>query len=516
MRTTWIATLMAAMLGSCAAVLAEDKPIHSELKATQEFTRSQFQDLIKRMADLGVLLEKSDPATAKVLAEAVAAAQKALVAEDMQRVAELLAKGLTSSAAGKQPGLIKEMMNVLRILQEGSREAKVDVPALRAALAEVNGAIKTHGELMGETAGLAARDANAPAGGSKPSGDDKGRGKSGDANSPAPPPDKYELAQLDRRRKQDANALAGEQEKLGEKVRDLAERVGKAGAPNAGETVGKAGRSMGGAAGEISEGRPGQAAGPQRDAMEKLKQGREEIARVIEREEGRERLEKLAEVDRMLQEILDAQKQLSAETKKVAALGGQREPRYARGEQLRLAELSRGEGAAAEKTGKVVDLLGAGRSGAKVFPMVLRQVRHDLEDAQDLLARSEAGDYTQGVQREIERLLQELIDSVREQLAEYRKKDRGQSPGSDGKPTDGPPPDGPPELVSKIAELKMLRLMQVEVNRRTADLSARAARGEMPETQSEVEHRRLARQQDVIRDMLGEIKGVGTGRARPD
>ena len=67
--------------------------------ARQKFIRDQFVKLTARMLEVADLLEKTEPATAGALREAVNQAQAAFITQDMDKVTELLSKGLNSMAA---------------------------------------------------------------------------------------------------------------------------------------------------------------------------------------------------------------------------------------------------------------------------------------------------------------------------------------------------------------------------------------------------------------------------------
>ncbi|MCK4602651.1 MAG: hypothetical protein KAU28_09305, partial [Phycisphaerae bacterium] len=77
-------------------------------------------DLTTKMLEVADLLEESEPETAQVLRQAVSQARRAFIAEDMERVASLLAQGLTSAAASNQQGVIEELQKVLELLRAGA------------------------------------------------------------------------------------------------------------------------------------------------------------------------------------------------------------------------------------------------------------------------------------------------------------------------------------------------------------------------------------------------------------
>jgi hypothetical protein len=74
---------------------------------------------------------------------------------------------------------------------------------------------------------------------------------------------------------------------------------------------------------------------------------------------------------------------------------------------------------------------------------------------------------------------------------------------SETDPPDAPPDRPPPEnLTAALAELKLLKLMQEEVNRRTAELAARRAGQGAWDSDLERELAALAQEQGRLADML--------------
>jgi hypothetical protein len=96
------------------------------------------------------------------------------------------------------------------------------------------------------------------------------------------------------------------------------------------------------------------------------------------------------------------------------------------------------------------------------FPESVEQVRSDMLIVAGRISESKVGAITQAVEEDIVAALQEMIEALQkaQQEAEERR-NQPPPPGSGG----GDPADNP--LVDKIAELKMIRALQMRVNRRT-------------------------------------------------
>jgi hypothetical protein len=127
------------------------------------------------------------------------------------------------------------------------------------------------------------------------------------------------------------------------------------------------------------------------------------------------------------------------------------------------------------------------------FPEAVEQMRSDMESVVDRLTQVKIDPITLGLEEDIVAALEEIVAALQkaQQDAEQRRQQQQQQ---QQQPTD--PEDTP--LVDAIAELKMIRTLQVRVNKRTTDYSKRLADPEHEVGQ--------ATQQDLLgglRDLAG-------------
>jgi hypothetical protein len=92
-----------------------------------------------------------------------------------------------------------------------------------------------------------------------------------------------------------------------------------------------------------------------------------------------------------------------------------------------------------------------------------------------------------------------MIAAIRKELAERKLKKPG-----------GPPPDGgggqgggggKQPLVPPIAELKMLRMLQLQINRRTVLLNQQEIKGQLLDKQVNKQHKSLADRERTVKEM---------------
>jgi hypothetical protein len=93
------------------------------------------------------------------------------------------------------------------------------------------------------------------------------------------------------------------------------------------------------------------------------------------------------------------------------------------------------------------------------FPEAVEQMREDMEQVAERLADVKVDRITQGIEEDIIRALEEMIEALQKAQQEQENR-QPPPPGQPGQPQDQP-------LVDQIAELKMIRTLQVRVNTRT-------------------------------------------------
>jgi hypothetical protein len=107
---------------------------------------------------------------------------------------------------------------------------------------------------------------------------------------------------------------------------------------------------------------------------------------------------------------------------------------------------------------KAIEMIEA-EGSAVAFAEVFKQVRTDMEEVQKLLEKTQVGPTTQGIEQDIIDTLEDMIKALQKARQELQQNPNSKPPG----PT--PPPDL--KLLDQIAELKMIRAMQIKVNKRT-------------------------------------------------
>jgi hypothetical protein len=186
--------------------------------------------------------------------------------------------------------------------------------------------------------------------------------------------------------------------------------------------------------------------------LEKAKAELEEILRQLREEELARLLDML---EKRFAEMLRMQESVYRDTQGVHAV-----PVASRGqgETIEAGRLSREEGLILVEADKALNLLKE-EGSAVAFPKTVEAMRDDVAEIAELLADVQVDELTLAMEEDVIATLKELIEALKKAKKDLKEKQQ------QGKPQQGQQGENP--LVDKIAELKMIRSLQLRVNRRT-------------------------------------------------
>jgi hypothetical protein len=197
-----------------------------------------------------------------------------------------------------------------------------------------------------------------------------------------------------------------------------------------------------------------------RHELEKAKAELEEILRQLREEEvGRT----LAMLEGRFRRMLEKQLEIYESTKRLDKI-----PPDERGRQvdIQAGKLGFDETKLAVEADKALLLLH--EEGSSVaFPETVEMMRDDMQQVADRLSSAKIDTITQGIEEEIVAALEEMIAALQQaqQDLEEKKQQEQQQQGKPMQPGEEP-------LVDQIAELKMIRALQMRVNTRTTRYSS--------------------------------------------
>jgi hypothetical protein len=497
--------LVAAALVAAAPGVAADAPPQPPgpaLAAREAALARQYRDLERSFLRLADLLDATDPRRAAILRAACDRARSEQVADRLDAIVRLLEAGQLLKAGASQEDALGQLRSLLDLLAAGGddRRRSDERRELRSYLARLAKTIGRQREIQADAAAkpppadLAARQAGL-ADDTRRLADDLGsyadRAATADAARPAKPERPAPPAPADESPApadgKDAAADEPEGDDDDARARRSQRRLAAA------EARMRTAR-------ERLEAADDAARAEQDRALEELENARAELERILRQMREQEVEQLLVQLEARVRDMLAAETGIRAalERQPTAAAAGDRE------RELVAARLGREQAGVAAAAGRALALVREDGSAVAV-PQALEQVRDDAGQAAARLARGDTGDTTRG-------LVADLVTGLEELLAAVEKSRRDQAGRAAGAAAGGAGAGGEQPLVDALAELKMLRALQVRVNGRTRRFAALVGtdgdRADEPELRAALG--RLAERQRLIERATRDIVGGRT------
>jgi len=456
------------------APAAEPEKREIPLNVDQQALANRFERFQKTMRKMAEQMRSNDPERADLLLRAISRSQEDRVVGQMRLIEQLLNNKQFGDSVARQEDLLKNLHVLLDLLQSENRLSEIDAERKR-----IQGLLRDVNRLVG-------KEKDARAINERGGNGERATDKQGDVKGET----EGVISKIDQ---QDADK-AGEDKpgegKPGEgKPGEGKPGEGKPGEEKPGEE--KPGEGKPGE-GKPGEGKPGEGKpGDQTPGREELEKARDEMQKAIDelRKKNRdtasrhqdEAIRELLEAKEKLEEIL---RQLREEEKKLMLAALEARFRKMLGMQLlvyqdtvrlnksasaadkslpaRSKQLARSEEEIVTEVDKALILLR--EEGSSVaFPEAALAIREDMVAIVGLLDDTKTGELTQTLEQSVIEALEEMVDALQKEMEKQKEQEQ-----KEGKPQEGMPKDKP--LVDALAELKMLRSLQLRVNRRTRQL----------------------------------------------
>ena len=316
------------------------------------------------------------------------------------------------------------------------------------------------------------------------------------------------------RTSRDFPRLKKEQDSTGEKTRELLEKLSKripgVFAPGGGipgkEDVAKASESMSGASGKLSAGKAGKASENQEEAIENLEKGREKVEQTLEALQEAFRNQLIAYLKQKFTHMLTEQKAASHSTRsldlKLRAIGLAAAGGKAPGIDIKDRQVAQQIAARELKLtivcDDILDVLSEDGT-TLVFPEIVTELQADLKHVGGSLGNLQTGKATRMVQKDIEDTLVEILAALEEAA-------RKPPPPNPNKGRQKQNQNSSAPLLAKSAELKMVRALQIRVNRRTGRFDG-TREGEKLSAEAKNQLQEIGRKQKEIEKLLRKIAG---------
>jgi hypothetical protein len=481
-RPAAIAMLFMLALAAAGRSLAEPPP----LAAREAELLRRYEELERSFLRLADLLAATDPRRAAVLRDAFDRAREEEVGDRLGRIVALLEAGQLLKAGASQAGAIEQFRGLLTLLEEGGgdrslTDTKQDV---RAFLGRIASLIARQRDIEGSTetgrdlAPLAARQRDAAEKAATLAGDLHQFAERIDESTPAEsdgaadPPGSEAADQPPDRRSADPSAGDGsaaedpaqaaadpppdDQPEAGAEAEPIDGNDEASRARRTRHRIEAAERRMRAAREQLEQASRQAARAEQEQAIEELETARAELEEILRqlREEEVERL--LVQLETRIRTLLRMERGIDSAAERLGAAEGM----AARERQIESTRIGREQEGVTAELGKALALVRDDGS-AVAIPEALLQVQDDSVQAAGRFAAGDLGATTLA-------LVGDILLGLEELLAALEKSRREEEAGEQAGPGGGRPAEpGEQPLVDKLAELKMLRSLQMRVNSRT-------------------------------------------------
>ena len=453
----------------------------TKLDGQQQGISSRYKKFEKKLLQLAEFLRENDPERAELLRRAYGQSRDDNISNSLERIASLLAgEKRLGDAVGAQTEVVGNLQSLLVLLQSDDLKdsLKQEQERIKDLLKNLRSVIGKHKR---------ARTAN----------------ERGDAT----------------------DRVAGQQSDAAKKAQDLVKKIdsqdkdgkGKDGKNQQGQQqaqqdenktpgrdeIERARREMERAIEELKKKSRDAAADHQDKALQELLEAKEKLEEILRQLREEERKLLLAALEARFQKMLAMQLAVFQGT---TTLGQVAADAWVGRHTTQSIKLARDEEEIAFEAIKALTLLK--EEGSSVaFPEAVVELREDMLVVSRRLEESKVGKLTRAIEKDIIESLEEMIDALQKEL----EKSEDDKKEQDQKKQQQQQQDQEPPLVDKLSELKMLRALQLRVNRRTRRL-ARLIDGEQAKDNDVLQQlkdlaRRQARVQKAARDLA-------TGRNR--
>ena len=431
--------------------------------AQQQDELSRRMDRVQaRMAQSGEKLNAGDPLVAGAVEDALHTARSEGISGQMRESGAELASNQLGQSLERQNDAIEKLGDVLDIL---SNRREHELSRLVKKLREAKAALAA---LTEQQQRIASDMANAS--------------ELSDATEQS-----AQLARLAQKQKQlsvEASRLSRELQRL--EAAEASDRLNEAGgsmksAAQAGE------KSDAAAATEQAKGAQEQLEHAQEELEERLAQAQQDLADEL-----------TAKLQDEIKSLRDRQVATVAETDRLVGLLRQSEI-LSPGQRQSLLDLTKTQSTLKEDT----DALGQTFASIAVFQFGVQKVSRKMALAAGLLERELLGQAVLAVQKDAIAGLERLLTALEREPPDPPDPAAEQKPGGAGAPNAGamPQQDG----VNRLAELKLLKMLQEEVNRETERLQAEKVAGEEPTREDLELEQELAKEQQRLANIVREL-----------
>ncbi|MCA9094230.1 MAG: hypothetical protein KDA68_12130, partial [Planctomycetaceae bacterium] len=286
-----------------------------------------------------------------------------------------------------------------------------------------------------------------------------------------------------------------EQQQLQESAERLGRRLKRLQAEESGELLDDAAGKMQQAERSLDNELAPNALDQQEQAEESLETAQRRLEQSQRQMEQRQAQEKVATVRDLWKGILVIQQEVLDQTEKLN-LAHEEKKQWNRIQLKALSELATKQNQIVEASGQTAEFV----APARILSLSLKRAIQSMEGARDLLADRQTGKLTQDAQTAARDRLKQILDAFEQQQGNQQNPQQPPGGGEGQQPQD----QGEQPVVPPLAELKILRSLQQELNQRTDSLSQELAKAPDNATTLNNELDQLGREQEELLQLLKE------------
>jgi uncharacterized protein DUF4175 len=405
-------------------------------------------------------LQTSDPLAAETLADALAESRRQSLSATMHDAGQAVGENRMGQATAQQKRVIEGLERVLDIL--GNRreyELARLIRRLQQAEQELDALAQRQGQLQEQMAEAAKTEDEATR--------------------------RRQLAQLE-----------AAQEELKKEAEQASRQLERLSADDAAQTTKDAQKSMEQSGDSAKKGEGEGAAKKADEARERLEKAKQQLEERRRQAEAELAFEQLARLEDGLRALRRRQQAALEGTQRLDQLRALNEG-LSEAQQATLASLAREQALLQEETGRTRDNL----SAAAVFHLVLTQTADDMASAHESLQQKKTGAKPQQAQTSALARLDQIIEALQPVEPDEQESDENEG-GGQGQGQGQKGPKAPGDALKAMAELKLLKLMQIGINAQTQALDQQYGAGDALPAEARQEYARLSREQGHLADLL--------------
>lgn len=421
----------------------------------------QLDKLLSRMGDARQKLAESQPLAAATLADALEAARDNGISSQMLETARSIERNQLGVATQEQQRLEASLSELLDILS-GRKEHELErrLTQMRESAAEMSSLQKQLADTRAKTAAAAQTKNEAE-------------------------------------RKRQLERLAKEQQRIAEETERLARRLERLQAERSSQTTSAAGQKSGDAGQANAQDNAQQALDDLAQAEELLEQARQQLQQEIAQAQQDLFFEQVARLEQAIDGLVKRQQTVLRETVRLESLKQNQDGEWTPSQRTSVRSLVDQQRDLMAETTTFLEQL----ADAQAFALALEGAVREMTRAAGRLDRFLTDADTQTAEQIALTRLEQLLEALKpEPPADMND----QPPPPPGDPSQNGPQLPPGDALHLLAELKLMKLLQEEIHRRTTELEALRVGGALPPEKNQ-ELADLAAEQGKLADLVLEL-----------